>query len=1011
MALSSHVLTLRAAKRSLRALISMTTSPLAMTTPSPSPHFTPHPLAFSLLLALSPMALLASGAATAATVSPAEQLALKGVVSTADGKPIAGAKVLVMEAAVNVETGADGRFELILAPGSYTLVTMADGYDSRTVDGLSLDGSTPEQQITLETPPAEPAESADSADTGVVPEGAENATQIEGVTVEERFVEGGLSLATDEKKSSAAVAEVIGAEQIKRAGDSDTASALKRVTGLTLVDGKFIYVRGLGERYSSVLLNGATVPSPDPTRRVVPLDLFPTDIIDSIAVQKSYSASMPAEFGGGTIALRTRGIPFKPVAKVSGTLGFSPSETFQDGLGYGGGTSDWFGYGNGVRRLPDDLATATQNRNFLREQTPVFPQGFTPAQVEQFGESLATRGYDTERQKIGPKAGFGASLGNAYAFGPEDSYNQYGFLFSMRYNSEWNQIDEQRREFRASNQGLVERNRADVNRTIQNIELSGFLSAGLFLGENHQFKATTVFARLTDDETRRSQGEDDSQQVRNTLLRWIETQLLSQQLSGEHTFVDANNLNFTWTLTGATAKRIEPNTRFYRYDLDSSSNSYVFSRFAESNSQRFGALDDQSKSLDFAFKYPIALEDYGTLELSAGGSATNRDREADLRSFAFNTGGVQGIPESVFRLQDPSMIFTPQNIRPNGFRLFETTRATDNYVADQSLRGYFFQADYNYNDKFRINLGLRRETNDQSVRTFSISDPNAPPVLSSRDEGDNLPALNATYFFDDKKQLRFGYSETLSRPDFRELSPAPFLDPVQDVDTIGDPNLKTTGLKNYDLRYEQYFSSTESFSVALFYKDFSNPIEKLRIGGGSGFLQQLANADAANIYGLELDVFKGLGFLNGKAGGLWGIDFERFFVSANYSRIKSEISLNPVQAAFQTNLDRPMQGQSPYVSNLQFGYISKDRSKEATLLFNRAGERIAQVGVQTQPDIYEQPFNQLDFTYRQKLWQDWTLRVRARNLLDPNVEFTQGGFTTREYKVGRELSFSLEWAL
>jgi len=970
-----------------------------------SPRFAPHPLALSLALLLAaPIHVYAQDPAT--SVAPAAQIALKGIITDGAGGAIAGAKVLVMEASMNVETGPDGRFELALEPGTYTLVAMADGFDSKTLDALTLDANTSAQTIALEAPPAEPIEP-----TGSIPEGAENATQIEGVTVEERFIEGGLSLATDEKKSASAVSEVIGAEQIKRAGDSDTASALKRVTGLTLVDGKFIYVRGLGERYSSVLLNGATVPSPDPTRRVVPLDLFPTDIIDSIAVQKSYSASMPGEFGGGTISLRTRSVPFKAIAKVSATLGFSPGETFDEGLGYGGGTSDWFGYGNNVRRLPQDLAQATQNRSFLREQTPVFPQGFTPAQVEQFGQSLATRGYDTERQTIGPDAGFGASVGNSYSFGPEESYNQYGFLFSMRYNSDWNQLSEQRRDFRASNQGLVERNRSSVDRTMQNIELSGFFSAGLFLGENHQFKATTVFARLTDDETKITDGEEESQLLRATQLRWIESQLLSQQLAGEHTFVDANSLNFTWTLTGATAKRIEPNTRFYRYDLDETSGQYIFSRFAESNSQRFGQLNDNSKSLDFAFKLPVELENGSTLELSTGGSATNRDREADLRSFAFNTSGVRDIPLSVFRNPNPSQIFTDANIRPDGFRLFETTRATDNYSADQTLRGYFLQADLNYLNKVRVGLGVRRENNQQSVQTFSISDPNAPPILSVRDEGKNLPALNATYFFNDDRQLRFGYSETLSRPDFRELSPAPFLDPIQDVDTIGDPNLKTTDIKNYDLRYEHYFSSTESFSIALFYKDFSNPIEKLRIAGGSGVLLQLANAQSANNYGIELDVFKGLGFLNKSALGTWGLDFERFFISGNYSRIKSEISLDPIQAAVQTNLNRAMQGQSPYVTNVQLGYISKDRAREATILFNRFGARIAQVGVQTQPDTFEQPFNQLDFTYRQKLWDDWTLRARARNLLDPSVKFTQGGLTTREYKLGREFSFSLEWAL
>ena len=358
---------------------------------------------------------------------------------------------------------------------------------------------------------------------------------------------------------------------------------------------------------------------------------------------------------------------------------------------------------------------------------------------------------------------------------------------------------------------------------------------------------------------------------------------------------------------------------------------------------------------------------------------------------------------------------------PHSVRLFSHTQfglsstyitfddEADNYFARQDLTGLFLGIDANIAQKYRIALGARREKNDQAVTTFALSNPEAPPVVAGEDTRSTLPAAAFTWAYSDDAQLRLSYAKTLSRPDFRELSPAPYLDPLLDVQVIGNPDLVSAGIRNYDLRWEYYFSPVESLSIGYFLKEFEDPIEKTRLPG-SGVLLSLDNAQSARNYGIELDVSKGLEFVADWPGfrSVHG-DWANWSVGFNYARIKSSIQLDPLDASFQTNLNRPMQGQSPYVANLQLGHHSGDGSREATLLYNVSGRRIAAVGVAGQPDIYEEAFRQLDFQYRRELGEDWSFKLRLRNLLDPAVRYTQGAETTREYRKGRSLLLTLEW--
>lgn len=909
------------------------------------------------------------------------------ILSVEDGQPVAGARIFVSGTPIDVQTDAEGRYRIELPPGDYSLSVLAASFNAQTITDIQI-----------------ASEQTASRAIELTPAGLE----LPDFVVLEPYVEGSLAAFAEERRSSSAVTDVLGAEQISRAGDSDAAGALKRVTGLTLVDGKFIYVRGLGERYSSVLLNGAQIPSPDPTRRVVPLDLFPTDILEGVVIQKTYSADMPAEFAGGTIQLRTKSVPESFFLRASIGLGYADGTTGEDGLRYAGGNDDWTGFDDGTRELPSSIAQATSGGQVIRPRSAFNPNGFTAQEIEVFGDDLADV-YEITRRGLGPEGSMALSGGGSYQFG--EAGPELGIITALRYSQSWDSRDEIRRNYQNSDAGLTLRDELMIERTERNIDLSGYTAVGLKINDNHSLSGNVTLVRTTQDEARISTGNVDNQDLQRSRLEWVENELIARQLQGEHLIPQLGDLAANWNYTRATATRYEPNTREYRYDV-LADGSRRFSQFADSNSTVFGDLEDNSESWDTSFSWPWQFAPTSSVKLLFGVGDLDRDRVSGVRRFTYNFGRL--VPPGLINEPNPEDIFNDTNIFPNGIALVETTTASDTYTATQALDYYFAGFDLGLWEKYRLVAGWRRESNFQQVTTRDIARPNNPPVVSTIEQEDILPAFSATWYINGESQLRLGYSETVSRPDFRELSPSPFLDPLLDAITIGNPDLKPAEIENIDLRYEYYFSPTESFSIAAFRKTFVNPIEKQRVPG-VGVLLELANALGADNRGVELDLYKSLSIVQ-----LWDwldrhssrfIPWQDIYLGLNYAYIDSNIVLDPAQSAFNTNSERQLEGQSPYVVNFQLAYQEPEGKSDWTLLYNRFGERIVQVGIAGQPDIFEEPFDQLDFVYRRHFERGMTLGVRLRNLLDPEARFVQGPEVTRSFKKGREFAISLSWKL
>jgi hypothetical protein len=930
-------------------------------------------------------------AATAAEPDLAPGRVEGRLVSADDGRPVPNARIFISGVSADIRSDAEGRFSAEAPAGRRSVSVLHSGFNTLTRDNIEVtEGGT--ASLELELTPA--------------------GTEMPEFVVIAPYLSGSLASVLAERRESEGVTDVLSAEQISRAGDSDAAGALKRVTGLTLVGGQYIYVRGLGERYSSVVLNDATIPSPDPTRRVVPLTLFPTDVIEAVVVQKSAAANLPGEFGGGTVQLRTVSFPPELTAKLSVNLGYRDNTTGADGLAYEGSDTDWLGIDDGARDLPDSLAQAIAGGVYLRPRSFTNPDGFTPDEIEEFGEDLAAKSsYDVLQKTVPPNFGLAGSFGNSYDFG---GGQRWGFLTAFKYDNKWANLSEIRREFSAvAGGGLQLADEVDVLRTLNYIEAGMFANVGVEFANDQKIGVNAMLLRQTEDETKISDGVEDSQVLRRYQFRWVENELLSYQAVGSHS-LPLEDWTLAWQYTDATAIREEPNTRSYRRDDDDGDGVYAVSTRSDSNDQTWSDLEDDLRHWSADSTLPLKFGRHA-LAVSGGLGDLERDRAASIRTFSF-----QGRVPNDLRTLSYSELYTDEYIDPAILQLRESTRATDTYTATQTLDSRFLNLDLSlFDEKYRISAGVREEDNHQQVVTADLSNPNAPPVIGEIDQVDRLPSAAVTWAYSPSAQVRAAYAESVNRPDFREMAPAPYLDPLLDLITVGNPDLVTAELKNYDLRWEYYFSPSESFSIAGFYKEFANPIEKTFSSGGSAKIITLQNALAAELTGVEVDYSRSLGWiedfdwLDWLADFEWGFigpfNWEHYILGFNYAWIESSVEID-TSLTTQTNPDRPLQGQSPWVVNFQFGYYNPDSSTEWTLLYNEFGERITQAGVLGQPDIYEQPFPQLDFVYKRRFVEDWRFALKLKNLLDPDVEYTQGQETTRIFKLGREVSLELEWA-
>ncbi|GAB2693031.1 TonB-dependent receptor [Aliiglaciecola sp. 3_MG-2023] len=843
---------------------------------------------------------------------------------------------------------------------------------------------------------------------------------IEEVVATGTRLKGTASAVLQERKNQAFVADILGADQISRTGDGDAAAALRRVTGLTLVDGKFIYVRGLGERYSSTQLNGASVPSPDPTRSVIPLDLFPSDIIESLSVQKSFSPSMPAAFGGGNVDIRLKSIPTDFVFNMTGKIGTN-TDNFDDAYQYNGGGDDWMGEDDGTRAAPASIVALWDSKQFL--------DNISSTEARELLKELNTD-YDPVLQSVDPDYGFNLSLGNSFDL--DDDW-RVGFLLTTGYDNRWT-VSEQFIGEQAQRSGdLISFPRYfdEVDVTEHSVRFSGMANFGIDYNRNHRIDITTVALNDTNDAISEKVGNtnniqlSDGQRVRDFEVVYEERQMWTNQIRGQHTFTNLNFLGFDWQYTKSRSARYAPGTMETRFILTDDNEDGIYDKETESSltnattagRYQFQRLDDRVENFTWNLNYPYAIDRFD-MEFKVGGDFVSKARTAENRRFDINTRGFSDsavLVGSVFNdiLSDENLDAAELSSIP---LLSETTIAGDDYVAAQKIDAYYFEADIFFDNTWRISGGVRWEDYRQAVVPF---DPKSNQIdLSDEDdrsqlafqESDFYPALAVTYIMSEKVQFRASYGETVVRPDTRELASSTYIDPLTDFPVGGTPGLRTTQIKNYDFRWEWYLDQGDNLSVALFYKDMDSPIESVQSPAQDGPpLVRIANAESGELYGVEFEFLKGLGFIGD---GIW----DNLFLSGNLTLSDSEIQLDGQNVVEQTgvstsvtNLTRRLTGHSEYVVNTQLGFDSDNGEHSASLVYNVFGERILIPGIDGFDDSYEQPFHSLDVVYTYYPNFNTTVKFRVQNMLNQQKDIEFEDTLLRSETRGTNINLSLKY--
>ena len=813
------------------------------------------------------------------------------------------------------------------------------------------------------------------------------------------------------ERSAPQVVSVLSSADIARTGEGNIAGALGRVTGLSVVGNGYVYVRGLGDRYSLALLNGSPLPSPEPLKRVVPLDLFPSSVISSSLVQKSYSANFPGEFGGGVINLTTKAAPRDGFISISAGGTWDTETTNQLGYTYYGSGSDWSGYDDGARDIPPALqAFLDSGKRISSGEVDTDP---IAKQLINGNNSVVQRWGHLPGNFKGDFA-----AGKSWEFG-EDS--TIGVIATAGYSNKWttrgatNQtsLDDDLSNFESDFYRITTENRIVAN---------GLFGLGLQFGDN-SVRWTNLYIHDTSKNVRYAEGNrhgtDWTYLQQNTA--WYERQLLDTQLVGEFLLLPGLSLDVRGAY--ANSKRKAPDEITFEYVRTNIASDpfgqYFVNRLNNGQSGNaeisYSDLNEDlwSGGADLTYRLNDAIS------ATVGYAYAKTDRTSYRRDFQFTA--PSDFPGGVDLLR-PDLLLQPTNIEFFNIALIETNEGNPAFEATLVNHAGYAKVDLQVSDTIAIDAGVRYETAKQVVLPLQVfTVPGSSTAGTSIDNEYWLPTATITWNFVPDMQLRANASKTIARPQFRELLFQFYFDPDSNRQYRGNPLLEDSKLTNAEVRWEWYFDADQRISAAGFYKKIDKPIESFITGGD--FITSFANAPEATLWGGEFELQKYFN-LSG-----WGkfFDTRRLLLIGNYTYTTSKlkvaagdtVQVYPASGSVATDYFRdgaPLTGQSKHIANIQVGLEDDDKLSQQTIMLTYASKRVVSRGLNNtaQPDVIEKPGFRLDFVAREGinllgLNTEW--KFEARNILGRKHEEFQSNGTNRvdynTYDVGTTLSLSV----
>ncbi len=943
--------------------------------------------------------LMAYGRANREGINDGESTSITGtirgkIVDATTGEGLIGANVFLTGTTTGTITDFDGNFSLSdVAPGSVSVTASYVSYETQIFESVEVHAG---DVVIL------------NANLNL------SSQQIQEVVVKARRRGQTEAAVLVMKKKMPMVLDGISSQQISRMGDSDAASALKRVTGVSVEGGKYVYIRGLSDRYSTTTLNGAQIPGLDPEKNTVQMDLFPSSVIENLIVFKTFSPDLPGNATGGLVNIVTKDFPEKFTMQFSAELGYNPQSNMRDDfLSYEGGSTDWLGMDDGTRAIPGEVKNLTENG-----QLPFIYTG----QDDVLGE--ISRGFN----KSMDNTSISSFLDQSYSFSVGNRISLFGrdlgINLSTNYSREYDMYTGGRDEkYSVTTPDLPAAKRlVEDNLGTENVIWSGLANLSYKLNNNHKIGVTLMRNQSGVKSSRYNIGvaaDPDAEDIIEQKLGWMERSITSLQGKGKHVIPGAGNATIDWLVSYTNSTQDEPDLRFFfmDYDTDETTGEYhnYVVRLNNLPVRFYREMEETNMDLKLNYTQPFKLGDRNA-KVKFGGSYIDKIRESKQNMFVVKRqGAIDFDGTSADFLSDEKMIW-PDNWRVVYYENSLLTDDKNSYEGTETVAAGYGMLDLPVTEKLRIVAGARYEYADIFVEN-KVDTIEYPTKVTDYDNGgfsggDILPSVNLVYALSADMNLRMGYNCTVARPVFRELAPYASYDYKAGLRKIGNPDLEKTTVDNMDLRWEWFVRPGEILSFSAFHKYFQNPIELRDKEEAANPEIHFENIEDSRLYGLEFELRKRLDFVEA---------LRNFSLGANVTLVKSIVTEDSTRLASARMVDpdwpetRPMFGQSPYVINSYLNYHHFERGWDVNLGFNVSGAKLVLVNKAATPDVYEQPFPMMDFNIGKQFKNGVIVKFSADNLLNPYFQQTYSfnsstGFF-RQFKIGRTFSINLTYLL
>lgn len=870
------------------------------------------------------------------------------------GETLIGVSVKIAGTAKGVGTDVEGRYTLSgLTPGKYALQISYIGYAFKNVTDIEVkEGVATLVNVLLEE---------------------SNSQTLNQVVITSTAKQESVNTLYLKQKTNVSISDGISADQIKRSPDRNTSEVLKRVSGTSIQDNKFVIVRGLSDRYNATLLNNAILPSTEPDRKAFSFDIIPSNMIDNIVINKTASPDLPGDFSGGVVQVLTKDIPTENYLFVSAGTGYNSQSTFKNfQLGNKTGIEN-FGFFKSDRNIPQGIPSTAKysvlTTNQKIEAGKLFSNSF---QTNNFASAMPAQAYQLSmglRKQLKNKASIGAIISASYRNSETKSESE-----RLDYEGDIKQYDYKDDNYKFSSS-------------------VGVLANVAYIKGNHKIAFKNLYNISLDNTFTSRYGTQlvDRDSIQGYAYDLVSKSLLNSQVEGEHKF-SWQNLKLNWNVGYSYSDRLQPDLKAVNYRLDYDHGATKYEAIVPNGtasrtdaSRFFSELFEDSYNGGLNLTLPFTfLKEKSSLKV--GGLKQYKLRDFRARKFGYIK--AFGAFDATLLTLPFNQIFDVANLKPTGFVMDEGTENADRYDAVSDLNAGYVMLDTRLGKKIRLSFGGRVEDSYQLVNT---ADYTGKKVKVEKTYLDILPSLNATYNVSDKTNLRFSVSQTVTRPELRELSNFGFFDYISKRILQGNPELKRSQNTNIDVKYEFFPNAGQVISISGYYKYFKNPIEQI-VSSGSVKNITFQNANSATTYGMELEVRKNLNFI-GQSN-----FYKNLTAYVNTSIIFSTVNLNSLVSEITS---RALQGQSPYLINAGLLYNEPKSNLSFNLLYNRIGERISEVGYQGYPDIYEKGRNVIDFQISKKLLANKAeFRLNLADVLNEKIYFYQNNNDKRTYQAG-----------